>query len=60
MWTIELSVDTRKGRVIVEDGTFADVNAFDIWKAGDSHRAVANRMTKIADWLSGDWCSSPE
>lgn len=57
-WTIELSLDRRKGRVLVEDATFVDLNSFEMWRAGEAHRQVADRMSKISDWLVGDWQAS--
>lgn len=54
-WTIEMSLDTRKGRVIVEDGSFVDRSAFETWRAGDAHKWVAERMAGLADWRVGDW-----
>lgn len=54
-WVVELSLDTRKGRVIVEDATFFDRHAFDDWRDSESHQRVAEYMARIADWLVGDW-----
>ncbi|KTR94669.1 sulfite reductase, beta subunit [Microbacterium testaceum] len=54
-WDIAMSLDTRKGRVIVEDGTFVDRAAFDEWRGSDAHRAVGERMASISDWWVGDW-----
>lgn len=54
-WTIEISLDTRKGRIIVEDGSFVDRSAFEAWRAGDAHQRVAERMAGLADWWVGDW-----
>ncbi|MFF0911582.1 Dabb family protein [Microbacterium enclense] len=54
-WTVALSRDQRKGRVIVEDGTFPDQGSFDIWRARSEHQTAALRMSGIADWLVGDW-----
>lgn len=54
-WTIETSLDTRKGRIIVEDGSFVDRSAFQTWRASDAHRRAAERMAGIADWWVGDW-----
>ncbi|WP_136585351.1 Dabb family protein [Microbacterium hydrothermale] len=58
-WAVEISLDTRKGRVIVEDGTFADADAFHAWRDGDAHRRVAEHMARIADWWVGDY-TTPE
>ncbi|WP_144785409.1 Dabb family protein [Microbacterium sp. BH-3-3-3] len=54
-WAIEMSLDTRKGRIIVEDGSFVDLSAFETWRAGDAHERVAERMAGLADWWVGDW-----
>lgn len=54
-WTVALSLDERKGRVIIEDGTFLDQGSFDTWRARSEHQAAALRMSEIADWLVGDW-----
>ncbi|WP_150957504.1 Dabb family protein [Microbacterium testaceum] len=54
-WAVELSLDTRKGRVVVEDGTFIDATAFQRWRGGEAHETVAARMAEIADWWVGDW-----
>ncbi|WP_396644649.1 Dabb family protein [Microbacterium sp.] len=54
-WTVALSLDTRKGRVIVEDGTFRDRAAFEKWRSSESHRKVAERMAGLADWWVADW-----
>lgn len=54
-WDVARSLDTRKGRVIVEDGTFIDRVAFEAWRAGDEHRRVAERMARISDWWVADW-----
>jgi len=54
-WTIKPSLDTRKGRVVVEDGTFVDRRAFELWRAGEEHRRVAEKLSLIADWWVGDW-----
>ena len=54
-WRVGLSLDKRKGRVVFEDGTFADRVAFEAWRAGEPHRRVAQHMETLADWLVGDW-----
>jgi len=57
-WLIELSLDRRKGRVIVEDATFSDRAAFLAWRADAAHQRVAARLALIADWWVGDWDTS--
>lgn len=60
-WTVELSPDTRMGRIIVEggtfveDGTFVDADAFDAWRGSEDHQRVAARMAQIAigGWGTG-------
>ncbi|WP_267955145.1 Dabb family protein [Microbacterium binotii] len=54
-WRIERSLDARKGRVIVEDATFADRNAFDDFRVHPEHMRVAEQMSRIADWWNGDY-----
>lgn len=54
-WTIELSLDERKGRIVIEDATFIDIDAFRTWRSGAAHREIASQMSEIADWLVGDW-----
>lgn len=54
-WAVELSLDTRKGRIIVEDGTFADRSAFEEWRATEPHRNTAEGMAELSDWWVGDW-----
>ncbi len=52
-WTIAMSLDERKGRIVVEDATFVDIDTFHMWRAAEAHRQVASQMSKIADWLVG-------
>jgi len=54
-WTVVMSLDTRKGRIIVEDGHFLDRSAFETWRAREAHQRVAQRMAGLADWWVGDW-----
>lgn len=54
-WTVAPSLDTRKGRILVEDATFIDEEAFLRWRASPDHRSVAERMSTISDWWVGDW-----
>ena len=53
-WNVALSLDTRKGRIIVEDATFVNAGAFESWRRGADHGRVAGRMAQISDWWVGD------
>ena len=52
---IERSLDGRKGRVVIEDATFADAAAFAAFRAAPSHVAAAAEMAEISDWWVGDY-----
>ncbi len=54
-WAVELSLDRRKGRVIVEDGVFSDQAAFEAFRAAPLHRSTAGKMAEISDWWVGDY-----
>jgi hypothetical protein len=54
-WRIERSLDTRKGRVIVEDASFIDRRSFEQFRGHPRHVAVALVMAEIADWWNGDY-----
>ncbi|MCC4266757.1 Dabb family protein [Microbacterium schleiferi] len=54
-WNVEVSLDSRKGRVIVEDTTFADAAAFDRFRAHPAHIAIADQMARISDWWVGEY-----
>lgn len=56
-WRVELSLDTRKGRVIVEDATFVDEIAFQAFRTGPRHARTAEAMSRIADWWNGDYAA---
>jgi len=56
-WRVELSLDARKGRVIVEDATFIDQVAFESFRRDPQHVRVATAMSKIADWWNGDYAA---
>ena len=53
-WRVERSLDGRKGRVLVEDGTFEDAAALEAFRASPQHAEVSARMSRISDWLVGD------
>lgn len=54
-WQINSSIDTRKGRVIIEEAQFKDEEAFQSFRTSNKHVDVGNRMKEIADWLVGDY-----
>lgn len=54
-WRIEVSTDTRKGRVIVEDSTFSSREHFESFRRSPDHVATAQQMSTISDWWVGDY-----
>lgn len=55
LWRVELSLDVRKGRVIVEDAAFADAQEFERFRRDERHVVVAEAMSEIADSWNGDY-----
>ncbi|MET2011792.1 Dabb family protein [Microbacterium chocolatum] len=53
-WRVELSLDVRKGRVIIEDGAFINPEAFEAFREDPRHAEVAAMMSKFSDWWIGD------
>ncbi|MGQ3200796.1 Dabb family protein [Microbacterium aurantiacum] len=54
-WHIELSLDTRKGRIIIEDAIFADGASFEDFRRDERHEPVAPEMATISDWWLGNY-----
>lgn len=54
-WNIARSLDERKGRILIEEATFADEDAFAAFREDSRHRDVAARMSEISDWWIGDY-----
>lgn len=54
-WVITESLDTRKGRVIIEDSTFDSEASFIGFKTSESHKQAGEFMSKISDWVVGDY-----
>jgi hypothetical protein len=52
---VERSLDGRKGRMVIEDATFANAAAFAAFRANRSHVDVAAEMAEISDWWVGDY-----
>ncbi|MEV8370910.1 Dabb family protein [Microbacterium sp. NPDC064584] len=55
---VERSLDTRKGRMLIEDAMFEDARAFSAFRAHPAHVAVAAEMAEISDWWVGDYAES--
>lgn len=54
-WRVERSLDGRKGRIIVEDATFASPEDFERFRDHPDHIAAGERMAEISDWWNGDY-----
>lgn len=54
-WRVERSSDTRKGRIVVEDATFASASDFEAFRRDPAHVAAGETMAGISDWLNGDY-----
>ena len=54
-WQIERSLDARKGRILIEEATFVDRDAFDAFRAHPTHAEVATHMAEISDWWIADY-----
>ncbi|MEN2740523.1 Dabb family protein [Microbacterium sp. X-17] len=56
-WNVELSLDDRKGRVIVEDATFEDADAYRSFAENSGHRRAGELLREISDWWVGDYAT---
>lgn len=54
-WTVQRSLDERKGRILVEEGTFTDEHAFAAFRDAPRHRVAAAMMAGISDWWIADY-----
>ena len=54
-WTVTLSDDRRKGRVIVENALFTHRDAIETFRTHPRHRDTSDLMRTIADWWVGDY-----
>ncbi len=54
-WDIELSLDTRKGKIIVENALFENKEAFQNFRQSTKHLEAVAFMKEIADWWVGDY-----
>lgn len=54
-WQVELSLDARKGQIIVQNSLFLDGTALQAYRASDKHKPVVRFMADISDWWIGDY-----
>ena len=54
-WFIHLSLDTRKGTIIAEEGIFEDHAAFERFRDSDQHHELGEFMKTVADWWIADY-----
>ncbi len=54
-WQIALSLDSRKGQMIIQNGLFVDDAALQTYRSSPEHQQVVAFMTTIADWWVGDY-----
>ncbi|WP_311210864.1 MULTISPECIES: Dabb family protein [unclassified Aeromicrobium] len=54
-WTVRLSDDRRKGRILVENGLFESQEAFEAFRVHPQHVQVSTVMRDLADWWIGDY-----
>lgn len=54
-WSVAASLDTRKGRIIVENAVITDQAALERFRTSAQHTEAGEFMSKISDWLVGDY-----
>ena len=54
-WYVERSLDERKGRIVVQDGTFESRVAFETYRLDAAHLQAGQMMAAISDWWVGDY-----
>lgn len=54
-WIIKESIDTRKGRMIIEQAVFESEEAYQVFRSSTAHVTVGDFMKEIADWWVGDY-----
>lgn len=58
-WTVRLSDDPRKGRVVVQNSLFDEREAIEAFRVHPLHRRTTDLMRTIADWWIGDYEEPP-
>ena len=54
-WHVNVSTDTRKGRIIIEEAVFTTEADYKVFHDSDKHVKVGNLMKTVADWWVGDY-----
>ena len=54
-WTVERSLDTRKGVVIIENSLFKNTASLQEFRHSAKHAEVSGFMKQISAWLVGDY-----
>lgn len=54
-WVVKESIDTRKGRIIIEQAVFENKEAYEAFRVSPAHVRVGDFMKAIADWWVGDY-----
>ena len=54
-WTVRLSDDERKGRIIVENALFESRATIESFRVHPLHQTSSDLLREIADWWIGDY-----
>lgn len=54
-WEAKQSLDSRKGKIIILDCAFDNVESFEKYRQSEDHAEFAAYMSKISDWFTGDY-----
>lgn len=54
-WVVNLSIDKRKGRIIIEEALFISEEAYQTFRTSPHHIKAGEIMQQIADWWVGDY-----
>lgn len=54
-WRVAESLDTRKGKLIIQNTLFKDSSALQQWRRAGAHKQTVDFMSQISDWLIADY-----
>jgi hypothetical protein len=54
-WHVDLSLDTRKGKIIVQNCLFDSFQSFENFLTAPKHLQSKEMMRDISDWIVGDY-----